>query len=445
MPKETARKFLKIMKNNGGGLKAEFTRKNGEAFPIQASIKSIELDEEKIILVVVHDLTTQEKIENELLKGQKLESLGILAGGIAHDFNNIMTTVIGNLSLLKMYPNLSQELLVILEEMENACFGAKDLTQQLLTFAKGGMPVKKTVPLAGLIQDSAQFALRGSNVSCEFDLPEDICPVEVDEGQINQVINNLIINAGQAMPEGGTVFIKADNIKINKRQALPLTPGKYMKLTIKDQGVGIRKGHLGKIFDPYFTTKQKGSGLGLSTAYSIIKKHDGHIEVDSEMGVGTSFQIYLPASGKKPGKIDKRQQTPLKGQGKILLMDDQESIRAVMDKMLRQLGYDVTLSRDGAEAIEIYQKALTHGEPFDVVIMDLTIPGGMGGKEAIGRFKQIDPEVKALAFSGYSNDPLIAKYAKFGFVGVITKPFRVTQLSKTLYEVITQRKLPQSK
>jgi len=388
-------------------------------------------------IALVEDITERRRMEEELLKFQKLESLAILAGGIAHDFNNFLTAILGNISLVKMYADPEDKMYKRLTEAEKACIRAKDLTQQLLTFSKGGAPVKKLTPIGKLIKESASFAVSGSNARCEFSISEDLWLVEVDEGQMNQVINNLVINAQQAMPEGGVIRISAENKIVSAGDGLPVKDGRYIKIIIEDHGIGIPKEHLSKIFDPYFTTKHKGSGLGLTTAYSIIKNHDGYIGVESKLGVGTKFYIYLPASEKgAPAKSDMKER-PVVGKGRILVMDDEDAIREVLGEALGQIGYEVEFARDGAEAVELYRRTKENNRCFDVIIMDLTIPGGMGGKEAIGKLLEVDPWVKAIVSSGYSNDPIMSEYRKYGFRGVATKPYKIEELSKILHEVIS--------
>jgi signal transduction histidine kinase len=384
------------------------------------------------------ELTERKRMEEELLRVQKLESIGVLAGGIAHDFNNLLTAILGNISLTKMYANPEDKGYKRLTEAEKACLRARGLTQQLLTFSKGGAPIKKVAFIRGLIRDSASFALIGSNVRCEFSISGDLWPVEVDEGQISQVINNMVINADQAMLEEGVIRVRAENVNVGLRNGLPLKEGRYVKITIEDNGIGIPEEHLVKIFDPYFTTKQKGNGLGLATAYSIIKGHNGYIEVESEVGVGTKFYVYLPASQKEILAKREIKERPVIGRGRILVMDDEEIVRGLTGDVLGYLGYEVEFARDGREAIEKYIRARESKRPFDVVIMDLTIPGGMGGKEAIKRLIEIDPEVKAIVSSGYSNDPVMAEYTKYGFREVITKPYKIEELSKILAKVINE-------
>mgnify|MGYP001098699542 CR=1 FL=1 len=394
------------------------------------------------VVLVFRDITEKRKMEEELLKVQKLESIGILAGGIAHDFNNILTAILGNISLVSMYVEdgeTKDRVMERLAEAERASMRAQNLTQQLLTFSKGGAPVKRTASIRELLRDSTLFALSGSNVRCEFYMPDDLWSVEIDEGQISQVINNLVINADQAMPEGGIIKVRAENITLKTGHSLPLTDGEYVKISVEDQGIGISKEHLQRVFDPYFTTKQKGSGLGLATSYSIIKNHGGYITAESRVGVGSTFHVYLPASPEKiPTDKGKVKEKPVVGRGRILLMDDERYIRNLLDRMLDSIGYEVTLATDGVEAIELYREAKDSGRPYDAVILDLTVPGGMGGKVAIQRLKEIDPEVKAIVSSGYSDDPVLSDFGEYGFSGFIAKPYRIRELSSVLHKVITE-------
>jgi PAS domain S-box-containing protein len=383
------------------------------------------------------EIAEREKVEGDLLRAQKLESLGILAGGIAHDFNNLLASVMGNVSLAKLDIPPADRAHRYLAEAEQASLRARDLTQQLLTFSKGGTPVKTVASLAGLIRESAGFALRGSRVRHELQLPDDLWLVEADEAQMTQVINNLLINADQAMPEGGAISISCENVRLKTHEIPPLDAGKYILVTITDRGTGIPKEHLDKVFDPYFTTKQRGSGLGLAVTYSIINNHGGHITLASMLGKGTTFRLYLPATDKKllPARVEA--ETITTGQGRVLVMDDEETIRTTMRDILVRLGYEVAFAEDGAEAVELYANAMDkRGTPFDAVIMDLTIAGGMGGKEAVKKLIEIDPKVKAIVSSGYSKDPVMAEYKQFGFSGVIAKPFRIKDLSEVVHRVI---------
>jgi PAS domain S-box-containing protein len=389
------------------------------------------------VVLVFRDITEKQKIEQELLKTQKLESLGILAGGIAHDFNNILTAILTNVTLAKVIAT-DERTVQKLTTVEKATQQAKDLTQQLLTFSRGGAPIKKTTSIGELIQDTAGFALRGSNVICRFSMPDDLWPVEIDEGQISQVINNLIINADQAMPEGGVLEIQVENVIITPQQQISLAPGKYISISIRDQGVGIPQQHLQKVFDPYFTTKQKGSGLGLATTYSIIKHHNGHISVESQPGKGSTFIIWLPASGGEKSVEGESSPAPLRGKGRVLVMDDEDIILEAAGDVLEYLGYSVTFAHNRREAIDTYVRAMEKGNPFDAVIMDLTIPGGLGGKETIKNLLDIDPHIKAVVSSGYSNDPVMANFRHYGFKGVVTKPYTIEELSKTLHNILSE-------
>jgi len=413
-------------------------KKDGSILPIEQSCSLIDYDTQTAILCVARDISERKKIDEERLRSQKLESLGVLAGGIAHDFNNLLTGILGNLSLAKADLPGTGTVAERLTETEKATLRARNLTQQLLTFAKGGAPVKTETSLAGLIQDATGFAVRGTKAVCEYDCAEDLWLAEVDKGQLGQVLQNLVINAVHAMPEGGAIRLTARNLTVGPGE-LPLTPGKYVLITVRDHGLGIPPEHLAKIFDPYFTTKQSGSGLGLAVVYSIIANHAGHITVESELGKGTAFSIYLPSTGKSP-LAEKPAEAPAplrKGQGKVLVMDDEELIRNVSTAMLTQLGYEAYTATDGEEAITRYLQAQKDGQPFDLVIMDLTVPGGMGGKETIAHLRQIDPQVKAVVSSGYANDPIMANFKEYGFCGVAPKPFGLQELSELLQMILS--------
>ena len=383
-----------------------------------------------------YDITEHKRMEKEVLRAQKLESLGILAGGLAHDFNNLLTGILGNITVARMYLDFPDKAKERLEQAEEASIRARDLTQQLLTFSKGGAPIKKITSIGELIRESSGFALRGSNVKCLYNIPDDLWSLEVDEGQMNQVINNLIINADQSMPEGGTIHVSCKNVFIRAEDAVALKEGEYVKISIKDEGTGIPEEHLQRIFDPYFSTKQKGSGLGLASVYSIVKRHHGLITVESRMGAGTTFHIYLPASHKEIVGEGAAEKAPLTGKGRILIMDDEEIVREVAGEMLRSLGYEAEITRDGEETIALYQESQRSDHPFNAVILDLTIPGGMGGKEVIRRLHKIDPGVNAIVSSGYSSDPIMSRYGEYGFKGVVSKPYSIQELNKTLHEVL---------
>ena len=384
------------------------------------------------------DITERKRMEEELLKSQKLESLGVLAGGIAHDFNNLLTGIMGNISLAKMHLDPSAKAFPRLMEAEKACDLTRDLTGQLLTFARGGAPIKKVDSMTRIIVDTAGFVLHGSNVRCEFLLSEDLWTVEVDGGQMNQVINNLIINADQAMPDGGIITVQAENVSLGADDTLPLPEGRYVHILIRDQGIGIPEENLSKIFDPYFTTKKKGSGLGLASVYSIIIKHGGYVGVESKPGVETTFHLYLPASGKclvkrRPCRSHKNLARLM---GRILVMDDEQVVRETAREILDHLGYRVDVCDDGTDALNLYREARESGTPYALVIMDLTIPGGMGGKAMMKKLLEIDPDARGIVSSGYYNDPIIAHYREYGFSGVVTKPFKVDEISEILLEIM---------
>ncbi len=384
----------------------------------------------------IRNITEQKRLEEELRKAHKLESLGVLAGGIAHDFNNLLTGILGNISLAKIMTEPNSKIFKRLDESEKAVWRARDLTQQLMTFSKGGAPVKKTASMEQIVKDSAFFVLRGSNVRCEFALPEHVWPVEVDEGQMNQVINNLIINADQSMVDGGIIDVGIENLAVLPQNEMSLKEGRYVKISIRDHGVGIPEEYLHKIFDPYFTTKQKGSGLGLATVYSIIRNHDGFVGVESKTGVGTTFQLYIPASENVLPEVIESKEDPHTGSGKILVMDDEEIIREVAAEILGHLGYSVVVCIDGNEAIELYRQAIETKGHFAAVIMDLTVPGRLGGKEAAARILEIDPVAVLIVSSGYSSDPVIANFRQYGFSGMVPKPFDAEGLARELKRLV---------
>ncbi|HOW54972.1 MAG TPA: PAS domain S-box protein [Syntrophorhabdaceae bacterium] len=394
------------------------------------------------VVLVFRDVTEKKKMDEELQKMSKLESVGILAGGIAHDFNNILAAILGNISLARLHVKVQDEKVYKrLLDAEQAILRAKDLTQQLLTFSKGGSPIKKTTSIENILKETAGFALTGSRVKCEFSIGKDLYSVDIDEGQISQVLNNLFINAQQAMPGGGVITVGADNIVAKQgiiEHGVFLQPGGYVRISVQDHGVGIHSNHVDKVFDPYFTTKQKGSGLGLATSYSIIKNHGGHITLESRLGAGTTFFIYLKAAkhGRKHVKNSKEDLMLTKMKGRVLLMDDEEMILRSSSEMLRSLGYEVECVTEGNEAIESYIKARNAGTPFDVIILDLTIPGGMGGKDTMKKLFTMDPDVKVIVSSGYSNDPIMARFHKYGFKGVIAKPYLMEELGEVIIHVI---------
>ncbi|OGG05154.1 MAG: hypothetical protein A3F83_01185 [Candidatus Glassbacteria bacterium RIFCSPLOWO2_12_FULL_58_11] len=385
------------------------------------------------------DVTERRRLEEEHSKASQLESLGLLAGGIAHDFNNILTAILGNISLGQTLVKKDEEIYRRLKEAESACLRAKDLTYQLLTFAVGGAPRKKATSLRDLIRDSTLFSLSGSNVRCEFTLPDNLWRAEVDENQISRVINNLVINANQAMSEGGTIQVRAENVIVRAQDALPLPSGKYLKISIIDHGHGISEENLPKIFDPFFTTKETGSGLGVTTAWSIVKRHSGHLGVKSSLGAGTTFDIYLPASDEPPQKREDAGRPGEAGQARVLVMDDETIVRNVAGKLLEHLGHRVEYASHGQEVIDRFLEAEKNGPPFDLVILDLTIPGGMGGKNTIEKLLEINPKIKAIVSSGYSNDPVLANFREYGFRGAVIKPYNIEEFGNVLNLVLAEK------
>lgn len=386
-------------------------------------------------LAIFTDITEREFTQNELLKVQKLESLGLLAGGIAHDFNNILTSILGNISFAQMFLDYTHKARIPLEQAERASQRAAELAGQLLTFAKGGDPVKKPVSVRHLVDESVSLVLRGTKVMALLDIPDDLHTIEADAGQINQAFNNIVINAVQAMPGGGKLTVKAENLTIDGSNTLGLAPGEYVRLDFSDEGCGISDEEQKQIFDPYFTTKSGGTGLGLSSVYSIITRHGGHISVDSRVGRGATFTIHLPSTGETPTAPHKERDTIAAGGptgGSVLVMDDDGMILNLAEKMLQHLGYRVTTCTGGEEAVSQYQAAIEAARPFDIVIMDLTVPGGMGGKEAAQKILALDPGARLIVSSGYSNDPIMAHYEEYGFCGAVIKPYRMKELMEVL-------------
>jgi len=415
--------------------------RDGSEFPIELSLSSWSSGDQSNFTAIIRDITVQLNTQGELLKTQKLESLSILAGGIAHDFNNIITGIMGNVSFARMFLDESHKAAKLLAEAEKASARAAELANQLLTFSRGGEPVKRVFSLQHLVREVVSLLLRGTSVRGVVEIPESIHAVEGDEGQIGQVFTNLIINASQAMPGGGTLTVKARNIALESGNSVALPTGNYVGISFTDEGCGIAAENLKKIFDPFFTTKVSGTGLGLASAYSIMKKHGGDIEVRSEFGSGATFTCYLPSTGKASAASGAEESAPTpagSADASILVMDDDEAIRDLARDLLECLGYGAETCGDGAEAISMYREAAAANTPYAAVIMDLTIPGGMGGREAAERILAIDPEARLLVSSGYSNDPVLANYEKYGFSGAVAKPYRAVDLKNALNSLLKQ-------
>jgi len=395
------------------------------------------------VVLVFRDITDTLRAQEERSKASRLSSLGLLAGGIAHDFNNILMAIMGNISMARATVT-SRDASAALIEAEQACVRARQITWQLLTFSKGGVPVKKSVDVARVLEEAAALALRGSNVSCAFELAPDLWAIDADEGQLIQVFTNLLINAQQAMPHGGSVIVRAENtfeLTSRSQHALKVEPGPYLRVSIVDKGIGIPAEHLPRIFDPYFSTKQQGSGLGLATTYSIIKTHGGFIGVDSQLGKGTAIDVHFPA----PTAVQRRDTRTRAiregdvrhGRPRVLVMDDEASVRTLATNMLTFLGYDAEVVEGGKAALDRFLHARESGRPFDAVMLDLVVPRDLGGRDAIGLLTAVDPAVKAILVSGYAQDETLSSFRDFGFAAAMTKPYTLQELRVTLESVIT--------
>ena len=388
--------------------------------------------------VVVQDVTLRRKLEDEMARVQKLESLALLAGGIAHDFNNFLAAILGNISLALEVPGHGVECLTAAQD---AAMRARDVTRQLLTFASGGAPVKRTAHLLAVAREAAAFCLRGTAVACTFRQAQDLPPVEIDQGQMGQVFSNLFINAAEAMPSGGQIEFDADVVDIDDASLVILPAGRYVRAFVTDHGLGIAAEVLPRVFDPYFTTKDRGSGLGLATVHSIVKRHGGHVEVRSEPSRGTIFTLYLPASVATVSDEDIAADSVAEPLGaRVLVMDDEAPVRMALERILVAFGCEVYGAADGGEALSAWSAARASGRPFDVGILDLTVRGGLGGEETMLRLRAIDPSALAIASTGYSDSPIMARYADYGFAGIASKPYTVKELVQTLRQVLATRR-----
>jgi PAS domain S-box-containing protein len=392
------------------------------------------------IVLAFRDITDAIGIQQERAKAARLSSLGLLAGGMAHDFNDVLMSIMGNVSLARAAMPRGTPAVNALIEAEQACVRARQLTWQLLTFSKGGVPVKATVAIARVLRECATLVLRGSNVRCTFELDPDLWNVHADESQVVQVFSNVLLNAQQAMPHGGWIEVAARNVfepDGRTERALRLSRGPHVRVSITDKGIGIAQEHLDRIFDPYFTTKQRGSGLGLATAYSIIKHHGGAVAVESCLGRGTAVHITLPAvAGVETCDPADLLMVSQGGPHRILVMDDESSIRRLAINMLEALGYDGEVVQTGSAAVDRFRRALDDGHPFDIVMLDLIVPGEMGGKEAMGRLAAIDPTVKGIVISGYAQDTVLTDYQRHGFKAALSKPFSLQELRTCLQSLL---------
>ncbi|QWV92626.1 PAS domain S-box protein [Geomonas oryzisoli] len=417
--------------------------------PLEAKISCVDGSSRHVILntrLVRHrllftltDITKWEAMQQEVLKAQKLESLGVLAGGIAHDFNNILTGILGNLSFAELLLDQDHPARGAVKNAEKASQRAAELAHQLLTFSRGGQPIKKVVPLGRLLQESLTLALHGTKVQTRLNLQEGLHAIEADEGQMNQAFSNVIINACQAMPGGGVLTVTAENLPLAANNSQTLPPGDYAKISFSDEGCGIAYEDQKLIFDPYYSTKPGGSGLGLASVHSIVIKHGGRVEVTSAPGAGTTLTFYLPSAGEAVAEEAPRQpeRNTKAGEGTVLVMDDEEAIRTLTRDMLQYLGYQVVTCATGEEAVSLYREAAQAGRPFAVAIMDLTIPAAMGGKEAAQQILAFDPAARLIVSSGYSNDPVMAEHAEYGFCAAVVKPYRCDELQQALERVLS--------
>jgi PAS domain S-box-containing protein len=413
-------------------LQIDYVHADGTVVPVLINATATEIEGARRIITLIRDMSDRKRLEAEILRSEKLRSVGVLAGGIAHDFNNILTAILGNISLLQATLAADDSASEHLNEVEKASQRARELTRQLLTFSRGGDPVRKPFHPEPLIRESATLALRGRASACTFSITPALAPIDGDEGQIGQVLRNLVINASQAMDGGGAVRISAENRTVRNGEVHTLAAGNYVAVAIADSGVGISEEHRLRIFDPYFTTKRIGRGLGLAVSHSVVGNHRGAITVDSQVGQGSVFTVYLPAASGDAIAAHASPVEIVRGRGLVLIMDDEESVRQIAGKIVRALGYEAAYARDGREAIDQWREARAKGQPFDVAIMDLTVPGGMGGQEAMRELLAIDPEAKAVVSSGYCQDPVMANFRDYGFRDVLAKPYNVLDVSQAL-------------
>lgn len=424
-----------------------FVRKDGTTLPVSYISSPIREDGKVVASVTAfRDNTIRNEMEKIILRARNIESIGVLAGGIAHDFNNLLTGIMSCISLAKETLEPEHEAYEILTMAHKASLQAKDLTYQLLTFSRSGSTIRQAASIADVLKDSVGFVMSGTNIKCEFHIEENLWPAEIDKAQINQVIHGLALNAREAMMEGGVITIRAENYRVTGTDKLPISDGNYVKISVSDQGSGITEENMLKIFDPYFTTKQlgtqKGTGLGLALCYTIIRNHDGYISADSKVGSGSTFTLYLPASSSSMTAPTAIEQNKASGISRILIMDDEKIIGQVAGMMLKRMGCETAFAENGEEAVSLYKKAQSSGQTFDMAILDLTIPGGSGGIETMKQLLEIDPDVRAIISSGYSEDPVLSNFREYGFKGVLQKPYEMKDLSAILHEVLRKQDCP---
>ncbi len=415
-------------------------KKDGTIFPIGVYPRQISFKDRSLDIFVVRDLTAQKNMEAEVLKSKNIQSVGTLAGGVAHDFNNLLMAIIGNISLAKLHAPKGGKTVVYLKEAERLIFMGKDLTHQLLTFSHSVDTFKKVLNIGPVLKETTEKLLSGSLVRLDFNIQEDLSLIEVDEDQIKQVIQNIIVNAMEAMQADGALYVSCENVRITPQHKLPPVLEDYVRILIRDEGVGISEENLSKIFDPYFTTKdmgaQKGVGLGLAICYSIVKKHNGYILVDSIPDKGTTFQIYLPVHKQQPAAVPSEKRVATGSKGNVLVVDDEQMVLRIAEKLLLHMGYEVTTSQSSEEAVSLYRESMESNKAFDAVILDLVMESGMSGTEVLDQLKQINTDVKAIISSGYLQDPVLMNYAVYGFAGILTKPYDPRELDEKLQTII---------
>lgn len=435
---ETRKAIEKVLQKKLNLFETIFIKGEEDSIFVDVNASYFKLGDKDVILFIAHDISERKKIEYNLQINQKLEAIGRLAGGIAHDFNNYLTAILGNISLIKISHSLDSEMLSSIIEIENVAYKAKKLTNQLLTFSIGGSPVKEVGNLYDLIKANLVFLLRGTNINFNINIADDLRLTEFDEGQMNQVINNLIINSMQVMIDGGEINITLENYDVIEQSFL--CPGEYVKFTFSDTGPGIPDEYLNKIFEPFFTTKKDGHGLGLSTSYSIVRKHGGDMKVTSEINKGVTFTIFLPSTEKNCDNIKPNKSNQIsKDNFKLLILEDNDDVIETLGNMLNKLGYRFKFTKRGEEAIDLYRKELIEGDPFDGVILDLTTQSGLEGKATIKELRKINPKITAIVSSSYSNDPIMSSYSIFGFSDVIIKPYDMEKISNVLYNLFGKR------
>jgi len=435
-------KFAQLLEKPGSQMWAEYRiiHPDGSPHIFEATGTNL-LEDPRVngIVVNARDITDRRRIEREMQKHERLESLGVLAGGLAHDFNNLLTAILGYVTLAKNSQPEDSSPAKYLQRAESAARQTVDLTRQLLTFARGGAPIKTKASIAEVVRESADFAVRGAGIRCEMDLPDDLWPLHADRGQLSQVVNNLVLNAVQAMGDGGIIHVRCRNLEPSPGAGNELFEGPALQLSITDTGGGIPEEHLAKIYDPYFSTKESGSGLGLAVVYTIVQRHEGDIRVESRPGQGSTFTITLPALADTAVSLEEAEPRPARTNGHILVMDDEDIVREVAMSILEELGHSTDGSPDGNHAIERYRLAMIAREPYDAVLMDLTVPGAMGGREATHRLLELDPDARVVVVSGYANDPVVANPEEYGFIDRLCKPFSVDELGEVIDRALKAR------